>query len=631
MSDKDLASKDASQSVNPGFVRDHIFKELGVNYQWSEIVLDQHLHSKKEVNVGNKAYMPYGNEDEWIQSGDRVPDAPNLALIPAAAEPTTTMRLLDLLTTFGHTVLDILHELPRLFMQLRLHPYFGVPSTFQPSTTDDLAPKTRSKQAFKSSSLIIIAATLSTRAANPNPSHPHPPLRATPPTTFMANAIKINAPEHDIEQVTVYGDRAEIRRKFPVEMQAGQNEAVVSRLPVSRLRVHRSSPQNVDEDGAISSLEERVAAVESRRAFLTKQEKVLSSYSDTLSSQYANASQLASFLDPHRTTNRSIYEERTALDKEYKSLSKELDDARKRTNSEIQAKRASSVMVTVLSEEPGPAQLILIYGAELLISNLWLGGIICEYCTAVYGASWSSLYDVRASVDSHFASKKAESPPISLQYRACLSRETSAVHLAISVPLLRTLNNQFDAINDRLDAIDGRLDTIDGRLDVIDSRLDGIDGRLGGIDGRLDANGRSFILGEALAAIPSLYVAGIQNATNVLACIFVLVVIPATLLKNIIHIPTKRQDGFNARFHPYRWSRLTHALPQLAREAFVLRGLALQLHPVNEAYFRAYLKPVYELQIAAPKQQRNRCQDEEKDCVDVEQPLTSQLIHSVRP
>ncbi|KAF9503398.1 hypothetical protein BS47DRAFT_1386464 [Hydnum rufescens UP504] len=390
----------------------------------------------------------------------------------------------------------------------------GDETTFQPSTTDDLAPKTRSKQvpqrnklaakvtaisqfsnmSFKSSSPIVIAATLSTRAANPNPSHPHPPLRATPPTTFMANAIKINAPEHDIEQVTVYGDRAEIRRKFP----AGQNEAVVSRLPVSRLRVHRSSPQNVDEDGAISSLEERVAAVESRRAFLTKQEKVLSSYSDTLSSQYANASQLASFLDLHRTTNRSIYEERTALDKEYKSLSKELDDARKRTNSEIQAKRASSVMVTVLPEEPGPAQLILIYGAELLISNLWLGGIICEYCTAVYGASWSSLYNVRASVDSHFASKKAEFPPISLQYRACLSRETSAVHLAIPVPLLRTVGlspSDMTPAQPAMQQLLRRLDAIDGRLDVIDSRLDGIDGRLGGIDGRLDANGRSFILG----------------------------------------------------------------------------------------------------------------------------------------
>ncbi|KAF9516192.1 hypothetical protein BS47DRAFT_1442695 [Hydnum rufescens UP504] len=261
----------------------------------------------------------------------------------------------------------------------------------------------------------------------------------------MANAIKINAPEHDIEQVTVYGDRAVIRRKFPVELQAGQNEAVVSRLPASlesdSIRVETEttsasqsltvfdvvyappgSPQNVDEDGAISSLEERVAAVESRRAFLTKQEKVLSSYSDTLSSQYANASQLASFLDLHRTTNRSIYEERAALDKEYKSLSKELDDARKRTNSEIQAKKASSVTVTVLSEERGPAQLILIY--------------------AVYGASWSSLYDVRASVDSHFASKKAESPTISLQYRASITQHTGedwngvALILSTAAPLI---------------------------------------------------------------------------------------------------------------------------------------------------------------------------------------------------
>ncbi|KAF9507393.1 hypothetical protein BS47DRAFT_1398665 [Hydnum rufescens UP504] len=66
MSDNDLASKDVSQSVNPGF----------------------HLHSKK-VNIGNKVYMPYGNEDERIQAGDRAPDAPNLVLVPPPAEPTT--------------------------------------------------------------------------------------------------------------------------------------------------------------------------------------------------------------------------------------------------------------------------------------------------------------------------------------------------------------------------------------------------------------------------------------------------------------------------------------------------------------------------------------------------------------
>ncbi|KAF9507384.1 hypothetical protein BS47DRAFT_1398656 [Hydnum rufescens UP504] len=90
MSDNDLASKDASQSVNPGFVRDDIFKQLGVNYQWSEVVLDQHLDSKKKVNIGNKVHMPYGNEDGRIQAGDRVADAPNLVLVPAATEPTTT-------------------------------------------------------------------------------------------------------------------------------------------------------------------------------------------------------------------------------------------------------------------------------------------------------------------------------------------------------------------------------------------------------------------------------------------------------------------------------------------------------------------------------------------------------------
>jgi len=109
MSDRDLASKDTSQSVNPGFVREHIFKQLGVNYQWSEIVLDQRLHRKKSVKVGNKVYTPYGKDDEPIQAGDRAPDAPNLALV--AAEPTITTTLFDLLTPFTHTVLAF--ELPQ--------------------------------------------------------------------------------------------------------------------------------------------------------------------------------------------------------------------------------------------------------------------------------------------------------------------------------------------------------------------------------------------------------------------------------------------------------------------------------------------------------------------------------------
>lgn len=175
-------------------------------------------------------------------------------------------------------------------------------------------------------------------------------------------------------------------------LQAGQNEVVVSRLPVSlesdSIRVETEtasasqsltvfdvvyappgSPEIANDNSIISDLEERVAAIQSRRALLSKQEKVLSNYSDTLSSQHTNADHLASFLDLHKDRGQKIYEEQTALSKELKSLSKELDNARKSTYSELEAKKASSVTVIVLSEEPGPAQLALTYGTEVLIAD----------------------------------------------------------------------------------------------------------------------------------------------------------------------------------------------------------------------------------------------------------------------
>jgi len=103
MSDRSLASKDTSQSVNSGAMRNHVLKQLGVNYPWSEILLDQRLDIKN-VGVGSKVYTPYGENGEPIQAGDRAPDAPNLVPITAGggAEPTT---LFDLLTPFAHITL----------------------------------------------------------------------------------------------------------------------------------------------------------------------------------------------------------------------------------------------------------------------------------------------------------------------------------------------------------------------------------------------------------------------------------------------------------------------------------------------------------------------------------------------
>jgi len=105
ISDRDMASKDTSQSVNSGFVCEHVFKQLGVNYQWSGIIFPQRLDGKKNVS-GNKVYIPYGNEDEPIQAGDRPPDASNLVLVPVAeGTASTTTTFFDLLTPFAHTAL----------------------------------------------------------------------------------------------------------------------------------------------------------------------------------------------------------------------------------------------------------------------------------------------------------------------------------------------------------------------------------------------------------------------------------------------------------------------------------------------------------------------------------------------
>ncbi|KAF9507423.1 hypothetical protein BS47DRAFT_1398613 [Hydnum rufescens UP504] len=114
-SDRDPAT---SQSVNPGSVREHTFKQLGANYPWSEIVFDQRVDTKN-VNMGNKVYTPYGN-DEPIQAGDHAPDAPNLVFVPIAAELIVIMTLP--MTPFAHTTL--VFKLPE--SQLRAHFNSGI-------------------------------------------------------------------------------------------------------------------------------------------------------------------------------------------------------------------------------------------------------------------------------------------------------------------------------------------------------------------------------------------------------------------------------------------------------------------------------------------------------------------------
>lgn len=86
-------SQDMAKS---GWTRGSTLRQLGVNYRWSEIVLDERRPAGEEATV----WKPYGEEGDAVQAGDRAPDAPGLIPLPSTAPAKT---LFDLLNPTRHT------------------------------------------------------------------------------------------------------------------------------------------------------------------------------------------------------------------------------------------------------------------------------------------------------------------------------------------------------------------------------------------------------------------------------------------------------------------------------------------------------------------------------------------------
>ncbi|KAF9485253.1 pentachlorophenol 4-monooxygenase [Pholiota conissans] len=112
---KTIAGKDE------GWNRDGNINQLGVNYRWSSIVIDD----EKEVQVEGEEPSSYDVGDA-VRAGDRAPDAPRLALIGKPSEVIDSpARLFKLFSPARHTVLvfsaiadyqpvlDALQDLPR--------------------------------------------------------------------------------------------------------------------------------------------------------------------------------------------------------------------------------------------------------------------------------------------------------------------------------------------------------------------------------------------------------------------------------------------------------------------------------------------------------------------------------------
>lgn len=107
--DKTVGTMKSDGSGSAAWDRGGVLKQLGVNYRWSSIVIDERATDGAAHGYTTKQPVdPYGaNEGNGVQAGDRAPDAPGLVDVTHgdkmdANKPTSLFRI------FGpsyHTVL----------------------------------------------------------------------------------------------------------------------------------------------------------------------------------------------------------------------------------------------------------------------------------------------------------------------------------------------------------------------------------------------------------------------------------------------------------------------------------------------------------------------------------------------
>ncbi|CAE6417179.1 unnamed protein product [Rhizoctonia solani] len=242
-------------------------------------------------------------------------------------------------------------------------------------------------------------------------------------TDRSSNRVHVNAAEQDdyIEAVTVFqSNRAEVKRRVPIELKQGQNHIHIERLPTcideNSIRVdgtgtavifdvvyHRPAPTgpNQDRREVIQVALQQLEALKKERDITTEQSELLSSYGKTLDSKTINTDAVQQFLDmfvPRQVATAKRIQE---LDVQISAAQEEVDKVRQAAYTDTQGKkRSAKITVTVLAEVDGAAELILTY--------------------VVYNAHWKPLYDVRSSI----ANSPEEPSTVALHYRASITQST---------------------------------------------------------------------------------------------------------------------------------------------------------------------------------------------------------------
>ncbi|KAG8701427.1 hypothetical protein FRC09_005376 [Ceratobasidium sp. 395] len=263
---------------------------------------------------------------------------------------------------------------------------------------------------------------------------------------LVANRISINAAEQDdyIESVTVFqADRAEVKRRIKLELKQGQNYIDVERLPncisEDSIRVegtgtaiifdvvYRSPPwgtpvpiRDAAHQQAVSSALYKLESLQKEREVAKEQSALLSSYSKTLDGKNTSIEDIGRFLDMFGPRQVAFSKRVQELDAQVIQAGKDYDDAQGMASTDQRgSKRGAKITVTVFAEVDGQAELMLTYGTRIINIKLMITATKLNPLV-VSNASWTPLYDVRATV----AKSPDAASAISLHYRASVMQTT---------------------------------------------------------------------------------------------------------------------------------------------------------------------------------------------------------------
>ncbi|KAG8712940.1 hypothetical protein FRC08_013900 [Ceratobasidium sp. 394] len=244
---------------------------------------------------------------------------------------------------------------------------------------------------------------------------------------ITANRISVNSAEQDdhIESVSVFqADRAEVKRRVELELKAGQNHVDIKRLPTcineDSIRVdgtgnavifdvvyhnpyRQPSPPSSDNphEQAVAEAHRALEALQKEREVAEEQSKFLDAYGKTLDSKNIGIEDVQKFLDVFGPRQVAVAKRIQELDVQIADAEKAHNEAQEKVYADARgAKRGTKITVTVLAETDGRATLLLTY----VVSN----------------ASWTPLYDVRASI----AKSANETSKVALHYRASITQTT---------------------------------------------------------------------------------------------------------------------------------------------------------------------------------------------------------------